>query len=1011
MSLSVINCERLLLVLLVVSSYRASSARRFPSAGCSYIIPGSQESPTLPGVERILPTATDVFKWELDHCDMTYGGSYGNRNTNITAIGYMYSQAIEFDPDDTAQALRKRALDDDRDYENLFIHFSTDTTFSLTNPDHSSDTSFGGIPWVVGYTSSSGHAGFWLYQTPPWDSVSAWAGWENGGAFYCYQFERFDQLNFTLDTNGGDGTLLLEYPSAVEASTVAAEGVEVPRLVSEWSTLTLREDTTDSLRRSGVLRWKPPSNWELASTHDGSGNTYGGTGPYMGQVSLQHGGVAYVVRISWIPASAAEMLPTLAGVTLRRWITEVTPGDKSVQTVPGWAAENDADGDGYVDDDEHASRVIKSASARFRHEARAIPLGRMWSSHSSWCRVNPWSPDLGNWLGDYLKQEWADEGQSGAYNDDLLKLVGPNEYVLLSGGQLAEANYTVNSTEYEDLFQTQFAKMLAIIANRTKALITGNISGKNLFMSKLTRPFLEHLKGLLREDYLTSGMGMTGYFGLQKAWDTFALGARGIVSIVQCQMKSARVEKLGKTRLNYQGDQEACLALFYLMNLPDLTFLNVWGNNFNYGSDNTGTWNFFVGGVPKNWAYMPMDAMEIDIGVPSNSMPEGTEPLKYMVATESPLSDYTIIGSANETTLHHTEVSDDGKLSILPSFLYYAWRDVDHPYVPGAPLEAVVARQYTKGLVMFRTDLFGGNLAWLSSNETMTVQLNDTYRRVTMAMNESLGKSTATLGPRITSIVLGPYEGAVLQTAIVPTSNPTLSDIVEVYAQVSGITILATVQPSSVHVETLRSSFAAQLKVFVDDIVDLEVTSTEVRRKLLSYVWTVSFVVQTSTRTGVSSWISRALNALDDENFAASLANDLGGNEFSVQTSNLGVVSISSGAPTFSPVIEPSPTAVPILASSTKVQFEFAGQLFLIIIASACCVVLIVVMIAARTRICSLLRSAVLSDDRNNETVPKGTNESSGRKLVSNFVLPSQGVYCQEVTGTSKTIGTFGVKI
>jgi hypothetical protein len=1008
MIFKVLKSEVFLFILLVASSNRASTARRFPSAGCSYIIPGSQVSPTLPAVERILPTAIDVLKWELDHCDMTYGGSYGDRNRNITAIGYMYTQAIEFDPDGTAQALRRRALDEGSDYENIFIHFSADTAFFLTNPHHSSETSFGGIPWVMGYTSSSGHAGFWLYQTPPWNSVSAWAGWESGGAFYCYQFERFDQLNFSLDTRGGNGTLLLEYPSAVEASAVAAEGVEVPRLVSEWSTLTLLEDTTNSLQQSGILRWKPPSNWKLASTHDGSGNTYGGTGPYMGQISLQQGGVAYVVRISWIPASAKETLPTLADVSLRRWITEVIPGDPSVQTVPGWAAENDGNGDGYVDDDEYASRVITSASARFRHEARAIPLGRMWSSHSSWCRVNPWSPDLGLWLGDYLKQEWANEGQSGAYNDDLLKLVGPNEYVLFNGGQLVEANYTVNSTEYEDLFQTQFAKMLAIIANRTKALITGNISGKNLFMSKLTRPFLEHLKGLLREDYLTSGMGMTGYFGLQKAWDTFALGARGIVSIVQCQMKSARVEKLGKTQANYQGDQEACLALFYLVNIPELTFLNVWGNNFNYGSDNTGTWNFFVDGVPKNWAYMPTDAMEFDIGVPSNRMPEGAEPLQYMVATKSPLSDYTIIGRANETTLHHAEISDDGDLSILPSYLYYAWRDADHPYVPGAPLEAAVARQYTNGLVVFRTDLFGGNLAWLNSNDTLMVHLNGTYRRITMEMNKTLGRSTAVLGPLISTVELGPYEGAIFQLAEVPTSHPTLSDFVEVYAKVSGITVFATTPPTSVDVESLRSSFAAQLNVNVDDVVDLEVTSTEVRRKLMSYVWVVSFLVQTSTRIAVSSWILFARNALSEDDFAVSLANDLGGNGISVQTSNLGLVSVSSESPTIAPKFEPAPTSMPVLGTPARDSFDFAGQHLLIIFFSTSAVFTVLVVTAARSRIRNLLCSTEQSDDSKIERAPEHSDDSPDKELSSNFALPSTGINCQ---GTGDTTRQIGVKI
>jgi hypothetical protein len=272
---------------------------------------------------------------------MTYGGTFGDLNRNITAIGYMYTQAIDFDPDDTAQALRKRAIAEEGiDYEDLFLHFSEDTTFVLPNPDHASSTALAGVPWVSGYTASSGHAGFWLYQDPPWE-VSAWAGHASGGALYVFLFERFDELDLTLGTGGGDGTLLVEYPSAVAPSTVAAEGVNVERLATEWSTMPLLHDATNNLQTSGVLRWKPPTSWEIASTHDGSGLTYGGTGPYMGKSALQKGGLAYVVRISWTPVNEDEALPKLNNVGLRRWIKEVVPGDNTVQEVPGWADEND----------------------------------------------------------------------------------------------------------------------------------------------------------------------------------------------------------------------------------------------------------------------------------------------------------------------------------------------------------------------------------------------------------------------------------------------------------------------------------------------------------------------------------------------------------------------------------------------------------------------------------------------------------------------------------------------
>ena len=44
----------------------------------------------------------------------------------------------------------------------------------------------------------------------------------------------------------------------------------------------------------GKLRWQPPVDWAMAATHDGSGRTYGGTGPYFGQTHLRDGGMRFV---------------------------------------------------------------------------------------------------------------------------------------------------------------------------------------------------------------------------------------------------------------------------------------------------------------------------------------------------------------------------------------------------------------------------------------------------------------------------------------------------------------------------------------------------------------------------------------------------------------------------------------------------------------------------------------------------------------------------------------------
>lgn len=53
------------------------------------------------------------------------------------------------------------------------------------------------------------------------------------------------------------------------------------------------------------------------------GKTYGGTGPYFGQISLRTGGLAFVLRVSWVPSNPSNTRPLLSSALVRRWIVEV----------------------------------------------------------------------------------------------------------------------------------------------------------------------------------------------------------------------------------------------------------------------------------------------------------------------------------------------------------------------------------------------------------------------------------------------------------------------------------------------------------------------------------------------------------------------------------------------------------------------------------------------------------------------------------------------------------------
>lgn len=89
-----------------------------------------------------------------------------------------------------------------------------------------------------------------------------------------------------------------------------------------------------------------------------------------------------MLRLLWVDGNKSLGEPLLTDVKCRRWIRELIPGNATVQVVPGWDSANDANSDGYVDHNERMNLVNPMATARFRHEARATPLGRMWSVSS-----------------------------------------------------------------------------------------------------------------------------------------------------------------------------------------------------------------------------------------------------------------------------------------------------------------------------------------------------------------------------------------------------------------------------------------------------------------------------------------------------------------------------------------------------------------------------------------------------------------------------------------------------
>ncbi len=714
---------------------------RYPSTGTAWVLPGAWEAPTDRKTRKTLPDADAVKAWEQGQADVSFGGDYGaDGNQQIDVINYMYNQTLAFSPSKAEMWYRRSALAAGRDYEDYFLHFTTDTTLAIDDASHSTVTPFARRPDTVGWTADSLHAGFWLYQSPPWDT-SVWQHSDQDGALYVLLFEKFDELTLTLSSFAVDGTLVIEYPSAVDGNG----------MVSQWSPL-LFTDGTANLGASGVVKWTPPADWQIASLHDGSGLSYG-HGQYFGQSLLRDGGMMYAVRLLWRDGDGNTQ-PRLDNVQLKDWMPELTPGDSSSRVIPGWNPTNDGDGNGYVDDAEFSARPDIQASARMRWESRVVPLGRMWNSTSDWCRANLFNADFRTEVGLYHAEHWDSQGMKGGYNDDLFKTVGATEFNVLGGGSIDESSNPIDSDELLAEYTTAFVETFASIASATGSpWLTANISAANLFTSADRYPFLDGVSAYLREDYLRSSTGLTGYFGINKAWDIFAMSQLGHRNIVQGTSRSGRARLLANRKKNWSRDQESLLAQYYLLNVPGLTYLNNWNHTYLYGSGNTEDWLYYRAGIPKNVAYQPTRLLEHDLGSPAGYIPAGLEAMKYMVATQAG-GDYTVIGDSTDTVLSHPELLPDGSVPTVPSHIFYLDRAEDHPQVADAPTEMVLARTYTNGMVLYRTDIFGSNTDFMATKSQRIILPERRYQRV--KLNGKVKRKCAH------KIRLRGYEGALL---------------------------------------------------------------------------------------------------------------------------------------------------------------------------------------------------------------------------------------------------------
>ncbi|MEH6451671.1 MAG: hypothetical protein V7782_01395, partial [Psychromonas sp.] len=642
----------LLLLTLTPLSFMAVGS---PTIGTALVLPGLHEQ----GVDLLgLPMSSEsVIDWEISNSDLVFG-AYARKTDNerVKAIGYMYNQKLDLNSSWLENIIRNDAERNGINFEDFFLHFSEDTVIAEVDKTHGENTVLNRKPMIVGYTANQDHAGFWLYQKPPWDA-DVFENFQQGGALYVYHSEMFDRLMFTFSQFARGGSFTIEYPTAIDANG----------LVSEWSIIEIKEDKTRNITRNESVIWDLPENWLRATTHDGSGLSYGG-GAHFGSTFLQDGGRLYVIRIRW-KGEKSDIRPRLKEVKLDNSfpvvnIANAAATNTNEKTVTSWRkirgfdTAADLNQDNYLSDAEFNDRANKKATARFRWQSRVIPFGKMWNQTSSWALTNLANSDYLQSMQSYYASHWQQQGLNGAYNDDTNKLIGANQFSVHSGGTIEELGLVVGTVEAEKRYKNQFSTFLKKLSSVDSDVLIGvNIGPANLYGRNGQSHLIEAASLYLREHYLFPSTGFSGYGGISKFWDNMALAYEGKSVIFQATTRYGRVEYLGNSEENWKQDQYANLAIYYLNHHPSRSFFSQWNSSYIYGSSNTSSDNFWKSGVAKNIAYQPSSLLNIDLGAPLNQVRNNYEPIPLMLSTNSPTpADYTIVGNSSMNKLVHADL-------------------------------------------------------------------------------------------------------------------------------------------------------------------------------------------------------------------------------------------------------------------------------------------------------------------------------------------------------------------
>ncbi|EAS63901.1 hypothetical protein L4D04_08185 [Photobacterium angustum] len=667
----------------------------YPSTETAWVLTGNWQQPT---AISELNTIKEVRRWEADHADVVFGSLQDvELNQKTIAMGYIYVHKLDCRPDEQQGWLHRHAYLNGHDPEKGYMHYKNDT--QLTVPVQSQGLNY-------------------LLNGEPMLSL-------------FIRNNNFSTARFPLTVNDKEQII---FHAAYPFENIVIDSNKHPEL---WVTRVNDDGDIGGFEKADVHWIQREGKWfgHINQRWLPTNAKFQGRELNTGNKALKAGYRSWVVALNW--KSKAEV----KGVNIEPWLSIVKTSDKQAAATmlfPGWDPKNDPNNDGYVDDDEFLARANQAASARFKHQARVIPTGKMWAG-SCWYRTNFNDDSFNQNHANWYKYDWKRQGLTGAYNDDMAKLFSTNQFNVQFGGQILEAPIRAGTSKAAGYYAAKMSDFLDLVKSTTGSQwLSANISELNLWEYP---DWPKQLRGVvdvwLREHYLSPAIGLER---LQSYWDSYALAALGDKSLIMTTTRGGKSQQTPLSKQAWEDDIYTGLALYYLFNIPNKTYYHSWNQTFIYGSNNThadpkqlNKTIWYRTGEPKNWAYQPHKLLSVDIGKPT-TMPNGFEVVKWLSKTGKVATD-------------DTKLED---ISLEPANWFWLYRT---GWFDDVPKDGVIARQYTQGLVLYRGSKYR-NHAEFYQVDSIRVPLSGLYQKVNY--DGSLGEPTQ-------YVEVNGYEGVILK--------------------------------------------------------------------------------------------------------------------------------------------------------------------------------------------------------------------------------------------------------